>query len=328
MRASEPQLVGAWPRLRRASLQPRDPASLAFVRIAFGAILLWEVARYFQNGWIARYWIDPVFHFTYHGFSWVKPWPATGMYVHVAALALLALLILLGLGYRVATTLFFVSFAYLFFLEEARYLNDFYFLILLSFLQILVPANRALALDAVLGAGTAERAVPAWSIWILRFQLLVVYGFGGIAKLNGDWLRGEPLRGWIVPHRTTPRRGRLLRERGRIVPAELGRARARSLRRAAPAVAADARAGLPRARGVPWHERVDVPDRHLSLDRARVLDDLLRARLAAPPLAPSRASRTLRATGRAAACAFRGARALRGVAAAACRCATGSTPAT
>jgi hypothetical protein len=187
-----------------------DPASLVFVRIAFGAILLWEVVRYFQHGWIARYWIDPVFHFTYLGFSWVKPWPALGMYAHVGALGILALLIAVGLGYRVAATLFFLGFTYLFLLDQARYLNHFYFLILLSLLLILVPANRAFSLDALLGPKRTDRRIPAWSVWILRFQLLVLYGFAGVAKLNGDWLRGDPLRAWLAPLSDHPVVGGLL----------------------------------------------------------------------------------------------------------------------
>lgn len=198
--ASDHELrAAAWPRVRRALLRSLDPASLAFIRIAFGAIMLWEVVRYFQNGWIARYWIDPVFHFTYLGFSWVKPWPGFGMYVHMGVLGILAILILVGLGYRVASALFFLGFTYIFLLDQARYLNHFYFLILLSFLLILVPANRTFSLDALFGPKRADRRIPAWSVWILRFQLLVLYGFAGIAKLNSDWLRGEPLRAWLAP---------------------------------------------------------------------------------------------------------------------------------
>jgi len=35
---------------------------------------------------------------------------------------------------------------------------------------------------------------PAWSVWLLRFQIAVVYVFGGLVKLSPDWLRGEPMR--------------------------------------------------------------------------------------------------------------------------------------
>src|SRR5205814_3608804 len=69
---------------------PVDIASLAFFRAAFGAVMLWEVWRYFNYGWISRYYIEPGFHFTYFGFDWVKPWPGDGMYYHFFALGLLA----------------------------------------------------------------------------------------------------------------------------------------------------------------------------------------------------------------------------------------------
>ena len=33
---------------------------------------------------------------------------------------------------------------------------------------------------------------------MLRFQVAVPYVYGGIAKLNGDWLAGEPVRTWLA----------------------------------------------------------------------------------------------------------------------------------
>ena len=45
----------------------------------FGLILLWEITKYFERGWINSVWIDRKFHFTYTGFSWVTPWPGDGM---------------------------------------------------------------------------------------------------------------------------------------------------------------------------------------------------------------------------------------------------------
>ena len=51
------------------SKEPIDIASLVYFRIIFGAILLWEVSRYFDHGWIARYWIRPDFQFSYLGFD-------------------------------------------------------------------------------------------------------------------------------------------------------------------------------------------------------------------------------------------------------------------
>lgn len=53
-----------------------DGASLALFRILFGLVMVWEVIRYFQHGWIARYYIDPAFHFSYLPF--IQPWEGQG----------------------------------------------------------------------------------------------------------------------------------------------------------------------------------------------------------------------------------------------------------
>jgi hypothetical protein len=63
--------------------------------------------------------------------------------------------------------------------------------------MIFLPANRYFSIDALLRPGLSSTKVPAWSLWLLRFQVAVPMFFGGVAKLNSDWLRGEPLRTWL-----------------------------------------------------------------------------------------------------------------------------------
>lgn len=190
--------------LRQRLSEPVDTAWLVVVRILFGLIMLWEVVRYFDRDWIRKYWIDPEFHFRYFGFDWVTPWPGDGMYWHFLALGCLALCITLGLFYRVAATLFFLGFTYVFLLEQARYLNHFYLVCLVSLLMAVVPAHRSVSLDARFGFCQPSDSVPAWCLWILRFQVGAVYFFGGVAKLNADWLAGEPLRSWLLKRTDYP----------------------------------------------------------------------------------------------------------------------------
>ena len=139
---------GLGARLSRALAAPVDGASLAVFRIAFGAILFWEIADYHRHGWIARYWIDPVWHFPYWGFGWVRPWPGAGMYLHFAALAALALCVAAGLAYRAAAALFCAGFTWVFLIDQARYMNHLYLVCLLSGLMAVVPANATWSLDA------------------------------------------------------------------------------------------------------------------------------------------------------------------------------------
>lgn len=161
-----------------------DGASLAFFRVAFGAIMLVECWRFWSKGWIERYYIEPELFFKYYGFEWVAPWPGDGMYWHFAALAVLSLLIMLGVCYRLATVLFFFAFTYVFLLDQARYLNHFYLVILVALLFAVAPAPSA--------------RMPAWPVWLFRLQFEVMYVFAGLVKINADWLRLEPMGMWLA----------------------------------------------------------------------------------------------------------------------------------
>ena len=192
-------------RVCAALFQPVDISFLVFFRIVFGGILLWEVYRYFSYGWITRYFVEPVITFTYYGFSWMKPWPGRGMYIHFFVLGLAAACVMAGFLYRIAAPVFFVAFTYFFLLDQTRYLNHFYLVCLISFLMCFLPAERAFSVDALLRRKIRSDVVPAWTLWLLRAQIGIPYFFGGIAKLNSDWIRGgEPMRTWLRPMTAMP----------------------------------------------------------------------------------------------------------------------------
>lgn len=191
---------------------PVDVASLAFFRVAFGALMFWELGRYLANDWVGYQYAGPAFRFTYYGFDWVQPWPDRWIYLHFLALQVLALLIAAGYLYRVSTALFFVGFTYIFLLDQANYLNHFYLICLISLLMIFVPAHRAFSVDAWMRPRIRSRTAPAWALWILMAQVGLVYFYGGLAKLNGDWLRGEPMRTWLAGRTDFPLIGRFFTE--------------------------------------------------------------------------------------------------------------------
>jgi vitamin K-dependent gamma-carboxylase-like protein len=182
----------------RRLFEPVDGASLAVFRIAFGLLITWESFRYFDHGWIKRYWIEPDFYFTFWGFDWVEPWPGDGMYWHWRAIGLLGLLVAAGLFYRISCALLLLAMTYLFLLDKSWYLNHVYLICLLSFILVFVPAHRTWSLDALRGRRRSVPAPPRWALWLVRAQVGVVYFGGGVAKLNPDWLRGEPLRQWLA----------------------------------------------------------------------------------------------------------------------------------
>jgi hypothetical protein len=127
-----------------------------------------------------------------------------------------------GFLYRVSAALLFLSYAYFFLLDEARFVNHTYLICLFGFLLIFVPANRALSVDAWLNPKIRSQVTPAWALWLLRAQMGVVYFYGGIAKISPDWLRGEPMRTRMADNNNLPILGRFFREDWAVYGASYG----------------------------------------------------------------------------------------------------------
>lgn len=186
-------------RARRSAFAPVDIASIVFFRIALGLLMAWHVWTFFTEHRLVGYFLEPRLLFKYYGFAWVQPWPGNGLYIHKIAMTVSALFIAAGLFYRASATLFLLSYLYFFLLDEARYQNHEYLICLFTSFLIFIPAHRALSLDAMARQRLRTQTAPAWALWLLRGQMGVVYFYGGIAKLNPDWLRGEPMR-WVMAH--------------------------------------------------------------------------------------------------------------------------------
>ncbi|WP_248723451.1 HTTM domain-containing protein [Seonamhaeicola sp. ML3] len=173
-----------------------NAAPLAVFRIAFGIMMCFGMMRFWYHGWIETLYIEPKFHFTYYGFEWVKP---LGNYTYLLFLicGVAALMVAIGLKYRLAIITFFLSFTYIELMDKTTYLNHYYFISLLSFLMIFLPANAHFSVDNVLRKKSYEN-VPKWTVDSIKLLLGIVYFYAGLAKINSDWLfRAQPLKIWL-----------------------------------------------------------------------------------------------------------------------------------
>ena len=174
-----------------------EAAPLAVFRIFFGLMMLAGIIRFWSYGWIDKLYIKPTFFFSYYGFEFVKPL-GSFTYVLFGLCGLAALMVALGLYYRVAIITFFLSFTYIELMDKTTYLNHYYFISLLSFLLIFLPANAYFSLDARRRPSLAFQQIPAWSIDSIKLLLGIVYFYAGLAKLNSDWLlEAQPLSIWL-----------------------------------------------------------------------------------------------------------------------------------
>ncbi len=186
-------------------------APLAVFRIIFGLLMLFATLRFWLKGWIYELYIAPEFHFKYYGFDWVQALPGDWMYLVFTVMAISAIGITLGLFYRLSAVLFFLSFTYIELLDVANYLNHYYFVSLMAFLLIFLPAHRLSSLDVRLGMVSSRESGNHWYVNIIRLQLAIVYFYAGVAKLNPDWLlEALPLKMWLPAKADIPLIGFLL----------------------------------------------------------------------------------------------------------------------
>jgi len=169
---------------------------LIIFRIGFGFMMLYSIIRFWSKDWINTLYLQPKFHFTYYGFEWVKPL-GNLTYLLFFICGLSALFVALGFKYRVAIITFFLSFTYIELMDKTTYLNHYYFISILSFLLIFLPANSSFSIDSYLKK-KSYRLVPKWSIDAIKLLVSIVYVYAGLTKINSDWLfKAMPLKIWL-----------------------------------------------------------------------------------------------------------------------------------
>ena len=175
------------------------PYPLALYRIGFGILIMFSLARFASNGWIESLYIEPDFHFSYYGFSWVKP---LGIYTYLIFLICFAsaLFVTIGYKYRYSIVILFLSFTYIELMDKTTYLNHYYLLSCISFLMIFLPCATYFSIDK-----QENVKIPQWTIDSLKILIVIVYIYAGLAKINSDWLiNAQPLKIWLRAKYTIP----------------------------------------------------------------------------------------------------------------------------
>lgn len=186
-------------------------APLAVFRIIFGIMMLLGIIRFWALGWIKKLYIDPSYFFSYYGFEWVKPL-GTFTYVIFFICGLSAFFIAIGFKYRLAIITFFLSFTYIELMDKTTYLNHYYFVSILSFLLIFLPAGNYFSIDSATNRERFFNIIPQWNIDAIKLLLAIVYFYAGLAKLNSDWLlQAMPLKIWLPTTNDLPIIGQLFK---------------------------------------------------------------------------------------------------------------------
>lgn len=184
--------------------QYTSASTLAFFRLAFGLMMLFSLIRFAANGWIDKLYLSPSFHFSYYGFEWVKPFGFYTYYLFIFC-GIAAIFVAIGYQYKWAILSFFLSFTYIELMDKTTYLNHYYFISIVSFVLIFLPANCTFSVDAFKNEKIRFQRIPRWNTDILKLLLAIVYIYAGLAKLNSDWLfEAMPLKIWLPENNGIP----------------------------------------------------------------------------------------------------------------------------
>ncbi|PHI21311.1 hypothetical protein CEQ90_02615 [Lewinellaceae bacterium SD302] len=178
----------------------KDPVpihTLVWLRIAIGLLGGGDILG---NGIYYHWYKDAFagFTFRYYGFEWVHPLPEPFFSLFFITGFLAGIAVAVGYRFRIAAPVLAISFSYLFLLEKAHYLNHAYLFSWLAWLIVFTPAWRELSFDAWRKPMARSRVCPRWSIALFPLMMGIVYFFGGVAKINADWLlQASPLHSWL-----------------------------------------------------------------------------------------------------------------------------------
>ena len=188
-----------------------DSSILAVYRIFFGLLMFVSLLRFWLKGWIDELYLLPSYHFSYLGFEWIEPL-GNNTYFLFLICSISSICILLGLKYRLSIIIFFLSFTYIELMDKTTYLNHYYFISILSFLLIFIPANASFSIDNIISKRTYTN-VPRWTVDSIKLLISIVYIYAAIAKLNSDWIvDAMPLKIWLSSNYDLPILGYLFQQ--------------------------------------------------------------------------------------------------------------------
>lgn len=171
---------------------------LALLRICFGVILFFQFLDF--KSMTTSFFAAAKMQLTYDFFHFVKPLPMPYLEWLYYVLMGFSVLFTLGMFYRVSAFVLFLGFSYTFLLDQTFYNNHFYLFIIMIFLMMFTQADKYLSVKLTPKPKVLiePNTVPNWQMLMLQLQLFIMYFYGGIAKLNQEWLfYAQPVKAWL-----------------------------------------------------------------------------------------------------------------------------------
>ncbi len=171
--------------------KPISPTNLGLFRIIFGVVMLIQLVR--LQPYINETLTQSLFFLTYPGFNWITITSPENLKLIFTGGYVGSILLALGVFSRWVAGFLFITWGYLFLLDSGHYNNHYYLILLLLLLFTVTNADAAFPVLKKKRKDT----IPYWQLFLFKFQIVLVYFYGGLAKFNMDWLNAAPMKIWL-----------------------------------------------------------------------------------------------------------------------------------
>jgi vitamin K-dependent gamma-carboxylase len=164
-----------------------DGRRISIFRFFYGAFMCYQMIYYLKIKLVEVGFLGPELTFPYTPFDFIGPL-SSGLFKALLLLMMVAaIMIAIGFKTRWAALFFGLGFMYTVLLEKAYYNNHLYLFGLIAFWFAIIESEKHYSLSTYL-SGKTPASPPRWHLFILQYQIVLVYFYGGIAKLSKDWL--------------------------------------------------------------------------------------------------------------------------------------------
>ena len=136
-------------------------------------------------------------------FEWVEIMSAGKMDMLFTIMLIACVMVTVGLFFRISMVVIFFGWTYVFLLCKGHYNNHYYFYCLLSFLLIFTDADKWGSIKSFFKP-QRRILIPYWQVFLLIIQVIIVYFYGAMSKLEDDWMAGYPMRIWLADYDNLP----------------------------------------------------------------------------------------------------------------------------
>ncbi len=165
-------------------------STLGFLRIMMGLFMLLDFHGF--HLYFSGELVHSKFFFTYDGFHWISIFPEYLIDISFYVYYIATISFVLGIRYKLSSFIMFLGYTHVFLVDRGHYNNHYYMFSMLLFFFFISNADRWGSITK-----TEKKTIPNWQLAIFKFQIFIVYFFGAISKIQGDWLSGFPMRFWL-----------------------------------------------------------------------------------------------------------------------------------